>query len=806
MAKKPTYEELENRVNDLLAECRQNKQVKAELERNLRFTESMLSAIPTAIFFKDIHGRYQGCNAAFTDIMGVTEQELRGKTVHELWPSEHSEVYHQKDLDLIKHQTRQVYEFEVRDKNGKNRPVIFYKNVFHDEDGNVAGLVGGFVDITACKPIEDALHESEAKYRSIANRVPGMVYQFVLHPDGSFTVPFVSDRVFEYSGYKPETIMAQPDLFFKPIPAEDMELIQKQIDQSAKGLTDFSAEHRLVTPEGDLLWFHVKSRPRLLDNGVIIWDGISIDITERKHIEEALQKSEERYQAISELTSDYSYAYRVESDGQLAFEWIAGALERLSGFTLEELAAKGGWESLIYPKDMSIPSGQLKSLLSNQPETVEYRIVDKGGNLRWMRDIAKPVWDNEEDRLVRIYGAVQDFTEQRKAEEALKEAYDIINESPTAAFLWKNEAGWPVEFVTKNVKIIFGYTADEFISGRVSYEQVVYPQDLERVAKEVSTFSSEQGRRRFTHEPYRIITKDGSVKWVRDSTVIRRDEHGNITHYQGIVEDITEHREAERELTRYRKQLEKLVGERTRELEAAQEELIKREKLSVLGQITATVSHELRNPLAVIRSSSFYLQQRNDNQDEKIKKHIHRIENQVEICNAIVNDLLEYTRVRHSLTVEGEISLWLERILNDIPKAEGVKFEKDLADKLPSVNFDQERLRRVLVNLVNNAFQAIDERILTEKNDSYHPVIEVSSKATNAAVIIVVKDNGIGMDEETLKRAFEPLFTTKARGTGLGLANVLKIVEEHNGTIRLESKVHQGTRAIITLPAAVKDG
>ena len=299
MAEKPTYEELENRINQLTTECSHNKKVEAELKRNLRFTESMLAAIPTAIFFKDIQGCYQGCNPAFTEITGVTVQELRGKTVHEIWPSEHAEVYHQKDLDLMQHPQRQTYEHEVRDKNGRNRPVIFYKNVFHDEYGKVAGLVGGFVDITECKPIETALQESEKKYRDIANRVPGMVYQFVLHPDGSFSVPFICDRVYEYSGYKPAEITAEPSLLFEPIPKEDIELIQEKIAETAKSLSDFSAEHRLFTPDGEILWFHVKSRPHLLDNGDISWDGISIDITERKHFEEEMKKSEERYQSVS---------------------------------------------------------------------------------------------------------------------------------------------------------------------------------------------------------------------------------------------------------------------------------------------------------------------------------------------------------------------------------------------------------------------------------------------------------------------------------------------------------------------------
>lgn len=128
-----------------------------------------------------------------------------------------------------------------------------------------------------------------------------------------------------------------------------------------------------------------------------------------------------------------------------------------------------------------------------------------------------------------------------------------------------------------------------------------------------------------------------------------------------------------------------------------------------------------------------------------------------------------------------------------------------LADNLPSIQFDQEKMRRVMVNLLYNAFQAIKERKLTESNESFQPAIEVSSKQKDGGVIIKVKDNGIGMNEETRKRAFEPLFTTRARGTGLGLANVKKIVEEHHGTVMLESKPHEGTTVRITIPGLVKE-
>ncbi|MBI5240158.1 MAG: PAS domain S-box protein [Elusimicrobia bacterium] len=126
------------------------------LKKSLRFTEALLSAIPTPVFYKDPEGRYLGCNRAFSDLMGVASEDLEGKTVYELWPGEDARIYHEKDLELLRHPARQVYEFKVRDKDGRDRPVIYAKDVFRDENDRVAGIVGAFLDITERKQAEEA--------------------------------------------------------------------------------------------------------------------------------------------------------------------------------------------------------------------------------------------------------------------------------------------------------------------------------------------------------------------------------------------------------------------------------------------------------------------------------------------------------------------------------------------------------------------------------------------------------------------------------------------------------------------------
>jgi PAS domain S-box-containing protein len=154
-------------ITDRAKADRELKNAHSRLERILKFNEALLSAIPTPVFYKDREGRYVGCNRAFTEVMGVASEQIKGKTVMELWPSEHAEMYHRKDLQLMQNPARQIYEFKVRDKDGKDRMVIFAKDVFLDESGLVAGIIGAFLDITDQKLAENAVRLNESRLEAL---------------------------------------------------------------------------------------------------------------------------------------------------------------------------------------------------------------------------------------------------------------------------------------------------------------------------------------------------------------------------------------------------------------------------------------------------------------------------------------------------------------------------------------------------------------------------------------------------------------------------------------------------------------
>ena len=220
------------------------------------------------------------------------------------------------------------------------------------------------------------------------------------------------------------------------------------------------------------------------------------------------------------------------------------------GYRREELLGKNWFKTCLPHKLQREVLDIYHQLIRGEIESIDYhenQILRKDGSERviaWNNSVLQ----NLSGEIVGTLSSGEDITERLHTEKHLKEAYNIINKSPAVTFLWKNMEGWPVEFVSDNVIALFGYSAADFISGKMSYTEVVHTEDLERVAGEVADFSDEKEHERFAHEPYRIVTKDGKVKWLDDQTFIRRDEKGKITHYQGIVLDITERKHIEEEL------------------------------------------------------------------------------------------------------------------------------------------------------------------------------------------------------------------------------------------------------------------
>ena len=239
---------------------------------------------------------------------------------------------------------------------------------------------------------------------------------------------------------------------------------------------------------------------------------------------------------------------------------------------------------------------------------------------------------------------------------------------------------------------------------------------------------------------------------------------------------------------------EKIEAEHARLV--AEAELLKKERLSVLGQFTATVANELRNPLSAIRNTLFTMREIAQSSGLQLDRPIARIQRSIARCDRIIGDLLEYIRNPELSRVSVNFDDWLRDVLAEHGLPPAVTLVAEYAASDAVVRIDADRIRHVVINLVDNAAQA-----LGEMPPGKGPLrIAVKSAIVEDALELLVADTGPGIPPENLARIFEPLFSTKSFGAGLGLSTVKQIVVQHGGTIDIDSELGAGTRVAIRLP------
>jgi signal transduction histidine kinase len=245
--------------------------------------------------------------------------------------------------------------------------------------------------------------------------------------------------------------------------------------------------------------------------------------------------------------------------------------------------------------------------------------------------------------------------------------------------------------------------------------------------------------------------------------------------------------------------LEHRVKARTDELLAAQDKLVTKERMAAVGQLTATVAHELRNPISAIRNTVHALQEAPLNSDPLVERQLNRISRSVHRCNTIIEELLDYSRSRPLRSEAVLFDPWLEEIFPEIGIPADINVTIETAAQDAPVAIDTERMRRVVINLVENAVQALTQQT-TGAKAARPPRVLLRTRATGEQLEFDIEDNGPGISRENIGKVFEPLFTTKPQGTGLGLPTVKQIIEQHAGNISVQSIVGKYTRATVRLP------
>jgi len=293
------------------------------------------------------------------------------------------------------------------------------------------------------------------------------------------------------------------------------------------------------------------------------------------------------------------------------------------------------------------------------------------------------------------------------------------------------------------------------------------------------------------------ICKDGSVISTEMTTNYLTDENGQL-EIIGVSRDIRQRKAAEREIRKYSEHLAEMVEERTRELRDAQEKLLRQERLAALGQLAGTIAHELRNPLGVITNAVTYLKMIQPEADQKVQEYLEIIRSETLTSEKIIAELLDFTRMKSAERSAVSISDIIDRALARNPAPETVKVDIQIPQNLSPAYVNGSQIEQVIGNLLTNAYQAMPDggKLSMRAGISLMPGTKESS------IMIIVKDTGEGIAPENLEKIFEPLFTTRVKGIGLGLAISQKLIEVNHGKITVKSKPGKGSIFTLYLPVA----
>jgi PAS domain S-box-containing protein len=402
-------------------------------------------------------------------------------------------------------------------------------------------------DITERRRAERELRESEERYRSYVENMQGIAYRV----DPDLKPVFYRGAVTQITGYGAEELSSGEMLWNDLMFAEDIPAKIENTRQLLAGEIDaLDTEYRIRTRTGEVKWVFSSVRRTDDEQGQPVYiEGVISDITSRKEAELALKDSETRYRTLFESAGEAIFIMR---DG-LFIDCNAAACrvfsadhDELVGRTPEQFSPDTQPDGSDSRKQAMEYIGRA---LEGEPQRFEWQHRRPDGTLL---DTVVTLSAYEYGEKPLIIAFVRDITAEKRASRELAAAYtslrmleQVIDRSPAVAFAWETGKGWPVSYVSGNVAQ-FGYTPEDFTTGRVSYADIIHPDDLERMEAEVASYSDPGVRD--TQASYRIITRDGTVRWVEDHTWVRRGDNGEPVQFEGVVLDITERRRAEERL------------------------------------------------------------------------------------------------------------------------------------------------------------------------------------------------------------------------------------------------------------------
>lgn len=477
----------------------------------------------------DVEGNITLINRKGTEVMGYSQDELAGTSWFDFIPARSRQQVRANFSELIQGEVATIayIERELLTKKGDERLIAWHTSVLRNSEGKSIGVVSSGEDITEKRAAQQELKKSQDMLELVMNNIPQNVFW-----KDTYSKYLGCNEIFAINAGvdKPENIIGKHDLDL-PWRENESEIFLEAdriiLNGSAERYDNIESMRK--ADGTDALFRTIKVPLTDNDGNIIGVLGTAEDVTEKRKAEIELAQSEQKFRTLLQSLEDL--VFKFDEEGKYV-EYFSKDEEDLYVPPSEFLGKR---ITEVLPPEVSVPYAEAMERVrkTGKSETYDYPLPDHE-RMRWFSASISLHEDG-----VNTVSVIREITDKVEATRELEELSNIISVSPVVAFLWKEEPGRPVEFVTGNTEDLFGYDLSDLKSGVVSYRDIVHPDDLARVGQEMRGFRADRLCESYVHEPYRIVTKNGDIRWVADFTALRRDSEGNITHTQTVLTDIT---------------------------------------------------------------------------------------------------------------------------------------------------------------------------------------------------------------------------------------------------------------------------
>jgi PAS domain S-box-containing protein len=760
----------------------ENKNVKKAHQREKNILQKVMNGAKNIhLAYLDRDFNFVRVNETYAKTCGYSVEEMIGKNHFELYPHEENEA-------IFKRVRDSGVAAEFHDKpfvfpDQQERGVTYWDwtlNPVKNSSGKVEGLVFSLMETTDRKKVDEELRKSEQRYRSYIE-VTGEL-GWTTDAEGECIEDLPSWR--NYTGQTSEEIKGSG--WAKALHPDDLENALNVWRHAVKEKSKYEVEYRVRRYDGVYRYFMARGVPVFKEDGSVReWVGTCIDITDRKKAEQILLEQAMIIKSAPDaiFSTDSSFVIKswnkaaekifgwtaTEATGKTAISIFNIAYPTLDGLTreiaLKELLNAGFWkgEVIYHKKDgSSIPVSVSVSL-----------VKDREGN------------------VAGTVAVVHDITKRKRRMKTLRETRLDLNRAQAVS----KTGSWRLN-VQRNV--LLWSDENHRIFGVPKGTPMTYESFLEKVHPEDMKFVDQKWKAALAGEPYDIehrIVVDGDVKWVRERAELEFDNDGRLLGGFGTTQEITDLVKMRQKLQEVHTKVEVFANQMESLAEERAEKLKDAERLAAIGATAGMVGHDIRNPLQAILGDLYLLEcdlvsMSESEEKENVKESLASIKKSVDYIDKIIQDLQDYAKPVMPVLQETDFKALCSEVLSRSDLPENIDATLWVDEKTRMIVADPDLLRRILTNFITNAIQAMPEG----------GKLEIHTCKDAEEVVISVQDSGVGISEEIKSKLFTPLFTTKSKGQGFGLAVVKRLAEALGGTVTFESEEGKGSKFIVRIP------